>query len=716
MKSIRILALAMIFSTVASATEGMWLPYMLMNREADMQSKGLQISAEDIYSVNNGSLKDAIVSFGGFCTGEIISDEGLLLTNHHCGFGAIQAHSSLEHNYLKDGFWAMDRSQELPVEGLFVRFVKYIEDVTPYMLQGIHDEMTEEEKAVQLELNQKKLIEDHASRNDFEFEVKEIFYGNQFILIASVKYNDIRLVGAPPSSIGKYGADTDNWIWPRHTGDFSMFRIYADPNNNAAPYAKTNIPFKPFRSLSVSLAGTKPGDFTMVYGFPGRTEEYLPAVAVEQMVDVINPTRIAIRDIILSETDKYMRADEGIKIQYASKYASTANAWKKWIGQVEGIERTHGTDSIRIAEIKIQAALAKDANYWKKYGRVLPEMEQLYTQALASFVKREQFMEIGYRGIESFKFLYGIRRWVDAFSMGDTATILDHSEVIASQFEAFFKDYNTSVDSTVAQALLTHWFRTSTEAPLEVEVIYEDNVPVVNVANWYGVGSFLRPEERARVLELLNSDPVAFAKEVSESAIYLSVKSAFGHFIDEVLPEVRYYQSKIDQLQKEFMAAQMLVGNSVNMYPDANSTMRVTYGQVEGYKPADAVQYGTHTYLDGVIAKYIPGDYEFDLPTRVLELHKDQNYGQYAAENGKLPVCFIASNHTSGGNSGSPALNGKGELIGLNFDRVWEGTMSDLYFDTSICRNIMVDIRYVLWVVDVYAGAGHLVEEMNIVR
>lgn len=718
MKRIRLAILALMISGVAGATEGMWLPYMLLNREADMQSKGLQLSAEDIYSVNNGSLKDAIVSFGGFCTGEIISDEGLVLTNHHCGYGAVQAHSSVEHNYLRDGYWAMDRSQELANPGLFVRFVKYIEDVTDYMMMGINDEMSLEQRDSTFAYNEEKLITERQSKAEFEYEVKSIFYGNQFILIASVRYTDVRLVGAPPSSIGKYGADTDNWVWPRHTGDFSMFRIYADANNNPAAYNENNVPFKPFKSLTVSLAGTKPGDFTMVYGFPGRTEEYLPAVAVEQMVDVLNPSKIAIRDIILEIEGGYMRANEAIKIQYASKYASTANAWKKWIGQVEGISRTHGTDSIRFAEARFQRALTKDVGMWNRYGRVLPALERAYAEAEDVFLQRDQFIEIGYYGIEAFKQLWRLHNWVDLVESGDTAAIRRAVPNVTASLQAFYKDYNATVDSSVAHVLVTHWLNTTTMdiSPVEVEVVDDMNGMYANIAPWYGSEMLLRPAHSDRVMERLQTDPYALALEISESPIYLAMKSAFKVYSEKIAPLADYYNTQIEVLQKDYMAAQMTVGDIEQMYPDANSTMRITYGNVEGYKPADGVEYYTHTYLDGVIAKYVPGDYEFDLPSRVIELYEAKNYGQYAAENGKLPVCFIASNHTSGGNSGSPALNGKGELIGLNFDRVWEGTMSDVYFDPSICRNIMVDIRYVLWVVDVYAGAGHLVEEMNIVR
>lgn len=710
------LACAMMsISAIASATEGMWLPYMLSDREAEMREMGMMISAEDIYSINNGSLKDAIVSFGGFCTGEIISDEGLVLTNHHCGYGAIQSHSSVEHNYLENGYWAMSRDQELPNPDLHVRFVKYIEDVTTLILDGVDDSMSEEEREAKIAENVEKLKESRSAQADYEYEVKEIYYGNQFIIVASVRYNDVRLVGAPPSSIGKFGADTDNWVWPRHTGDFSMFRIYADKDNQPAEYSEDNIPFVPYRSLSISLKGTQPGDFTFVYGFPGRTEEYLPSIAVEQMMHELNPMKIAIRDIILKDRKMYMIEDESIDIQYASKYASTSNAWKKWIGQVQGIERTHGIDSIRRAEARLQYALASDDLLWNEYGHILHEMEVAYTEALPVFKQRDRFIEMAYLGNEAMRFIWGIRPWLLAAAREDSTAVIEGSEKVAQALQGFYKNYSAKVDSTVAFDLFTHWMSTAEVTP---EFLIESFATVdgVDVSKMYNANFYLRNTEAERVLQLLEEDPMAFAQEVLYSDAYNMTNGAFAHYIDNVSPAYQAAQAKISRLQAEYMAAQMEVMEPSSVYPDANSTMRITYGSVDGFSPADGVRYNTHTYLDGVIAKYVPGDYEFDLPARMIELYEQKNYGDYAAANGKLPVCFIASNHTSGGNSGSPALNANGELIGLNFDRVWEGTMSDVYFDPSICRNIMVDIRYVLWVVDVYAGAGHLVEEMNTIQ
>ncbi|NVK04947.1 MAG: S46 family peptidase [Flavobacteriia bacterium] len=696
------------------ATEGMWLPYMLSDREADMQNMGMLISAEEIYSVNNGSLKDAIVSFGGFCTGEIISDNGLVLTNHHCGYGAIQSHSSVEHNYLEDGFWAMSRAEELPNEGLFVRFVKYIEDVSVPMLEGVHDGMTEEEKRARMQSNMNAILERRSSSEDFEFEIKEIYYGNQFILIASVRYTDVRLVGAPPSSIGKYGADTDNWVWPRHTGDFSMFRIYADASNNPADFADNNVPFKPYRSLNVSISGTQPGDFTFVYGFPGRTEEYLPAIAVDQMMNELNPMNIAIRDIILQGMKSYMVESEEIDIQYASKYASTSNAWKKWIGQTQGVDKTFGIDSIRRAEARFQYALAQDNNLWNMYGNILPSLEQRYAVSLDLFKKRDRFIEIGYRGNEVIRFLWGMNRELSAAENGSEEAVNKAAESMAQRLSGFIKNYNASVDSTITYNLYRHWMSTAEEVPAFLIDAY-GSPDGVDISGMYSADAFFRPTNYDAFIALLESDPAAAIDTVLNSEIYTMMKAAFGYYIGEVAPQLGGVMSEINNLQKDYMAAQMVVGDPSELYPDANSTMRITYGRVEGFVPRDGVRYNTHTYLDGVIAKYVPGDYEFDLPERMLELYAEKNYGRYATEDGRLPVCFIASNHTSGGNSGSPALDANGNLIGLNFDRVWEGTMSDVYFDEAICRNIMVDIRYVLWVVDVYAGAGHLVEEMNLV-
>lgn len=713
-KQFVLLGMILLGSTAMRGTEGMWLPYMLSDREADMQQMGMNISAEEIYSINNGSLKDAIVSFGGFCTGEIISDQGLVLTNHHCGYGAIQSHSAVGHNYLEDGFWAMSKDQELPNDGLFVRFVKYIEDVSVLVLDGVNDQMTEEERAAKIQQNIANLISSRAAAAGYEYQVKEVYYGNQFILIASQSYTDVRLVGAPPSSIGKYGADTDNWVWPRHTGDFSIFRIYADANNDPATYSESNVPFKPYRSLNVSISGTQPGDFTFVYGFPGTTQEYLPAIAVDQMMNELNPMNIAIRDIILENMKSYMMVDEAIDIQYASKYASTSNAWKKWIGQTQGIDKTYGIDSIRRAEARFQYELAKDNWLWTQYGNLLPQLEQEYARSIELLKKRDRFIEIGYRGNEVMRFLWGMNRELNAAETGSEEAIGAAASAMMARLPGFIKNYNASVDSSITYNLYRHWMETAEEVPAFLTGAF-GSADGVHMSGLYGKDAFFRPSNFEEFMEELGDDPEDAIEKVLESDMYAMMKQAFGYYITEVVPELGVAMDNIDRLQKEYMKAQMEVGNPSEIYPDANSTMRITYGKVEGFVPMDGVRYNTHTYLDGVIAKYIPGDYEFDLPQRMLDLYEAKNYGRYATEEGKLPVCFIASNHTSGGNSGSPALDANGNLIGLNFDRVWEGTMSDVYFDEAICRNIMVDIRYVLWVVDVYAGAGHLVEEMNLV-
>lgn len=711
-----LIAISLLFgSHLSTATEGMWLPYMLSSQEANMKEMGMVISAEDIYSINNGSLKDAIVSFGGFCTGEIISDQGLVLTNHHCGYGAIQSHSSVEHNYLEDGFWAMSRDRELANPDLYVRFVKYIKEVTVEMNEGVTDDLSAQDQAQALETNKQAILTRAQAENpEYMFQIKDIFGGNQFILIASIRYADVRLVGAPPSSIGKYGADTDNWVWPRHTGDFSLFRIYADANNNPAAYSEDNVPFTPYRSLDISLSGTQAGDFTFVYGFPGTTQEYLPAIAVDQMMNDLNPMNIAIRDIILDIRKSYMVADENIDIQYASKYASTSNAWKKWIGQTQGIAKTHGIDSILAAEERFEARIAEDEALSESYGGVLPALRTQYAFVLPLLKQRDRFVEIMYSGNEAIKFMWGLNEWL-SLAEEDGDALVEGADKVANMFKGFYKNYNASVDSAVSFSLIQHWMNTADHVPAFLTNRFE-TAEGVDFSDLYVDDFYLRPSQQQRVLELLENDPAELAEEILESEMYEFMDEAFSYYINNVATALRPQMKQIEALQREYMAAQMATAGGVMLYPDANSTMRITYGSVDGFEPRDGLTYNTHTYLDGVIEKYIPGDYEFDLPQRVLDLYANREYGQYADSNGKLPVCFIASNHTSGGNSGSPALNAHGQLIGLNFDRVWEGTMSDVYFDPSICRNIMVDIRYVLWVVDVYAGAGHLVEEMNIVQ
>ena len=660
--------LTIIYSiTIAQAKEGIWIPMLLNNNIAEMQAMGCELSAEDIYSVNHSSLKDAIVSFGGFCTGEFISSSGLVLTNHHCGYRQIQKQSSLEHNYLKEGFWANNTSEELMNPGLFVKQLVYMEDVTNAVL-GAEDE----EAAISA------MIEAKTSENpDFDYEVVPFFYGNQFFLLATKKYSDVRLVGAPPSSIGKFGADTDNWVFPRHTGDFSLFRVYDD----------NGLPFTPAQHLKVNIGSRTPGEFTMVLGYPGTTQEYLPAVAMDQLVNEVNAYKVEVRSVLLGIMDREMRKNEQAKIQYASKYASTANGWKKWIGQIEGIEFSDGIDRKRKLEADFTARIAADPSLWMAYSSVLNDLNIAYTKRGPSAQKRTAFIETIYYGMPWFNFM-------------NSAMRIEESDVLKAAVLSFQEGFNRTISEEATTKML--------------ELALED-LPELTSDIQGSAGEFSKAvHDELDALFLSASSEQEFSlDEQSVSSDFVS--AVFGVYRSVIAPAYNEHNTQISSLQATYMKALIAAFPERQFYPDANSTLRVTYGKLEGVEPRDAVSYGTTTYLEGVMAKYQPGDYEFDVPAKLIELYETKDYGPYA-ENGKVPVCNIASNHTTGGNSGSPVLNGRGELIGLNFDRIWEGTMSDVNFDARICRNIMVDSRYVLFIIDKFAGQKWLIDEMSLVQ
>ena len=660
--------LTIIYSiTIAQAKEGIWIPMLLNNNIAEMQAMGCELSAEDIYSVNHSSLKDAIVSFGGFCTGEFISSSGLVLTNHHCGYRQIQKQSSLEHNYLKEGFWANNTSEELMNPGLFVKQLVYMEDVTNAVL-GAEDE----EAAISA------MIEAKTSENpDFDYEVVPFFYGNQFFLLATKKYNDVRLVGAPPSSIGKFGADTDNWVFPRHTGDFSLFRVYDD----------NGLPFTPAQHLKVNIGSRTPGEFTMVLGYPGTTQEYLPAVAMDQLVNEVNAYKVEVRSVLLGIMDREMRKNEQAKIQYASKYASTANGWKKWIGQIEGIEFSDGIDRKRKLEADFTARIAADPSLWMAYSSVLNDLNIAYTKRGPSAQMRTAFIETIYYGMPWFNFM-------------NSAMRIEESDVLKAAVLSFQEGFNRTISEEATTKML--------------ELALEDLSELTTNIQGSAVEFSKAVHDELDALFLSASSEQEFSlDEQSVSSDFVS--AVFGVYRSVIAPAYNEHNTQISSLQATYMKALIAAFPERQFYPDANSTLRVTYGKLEGVEPRDAVSYGTTTYLEGVMAKYQPGDYEFDVPAKLIELYEAKDYGPYA-ENGKVPVCNIASNHTTGGNSGSPVLNGRGELIGLNFDRIWEGTMSDVNFDARICRNIMVDSRYVLFIIDKFAGQKWLIDEMSLVQ
>ena len=717
MKRFFLIALVFVICRSASATEGMWLPLLLQQlNEAEMQSLGMKMTAEDIYSVNQGSLKDAIVHFGGFCTAEVISSQGLLLTNHHCGDDYIQSHSTMEQNYYLDGFWPRSKKEELPNPGLFATFIVRIEDVTDKVLENVAPGMHDKERQAWVSRNTER-VKYEAQREEYQdVMIRPFFEGNQYFLFVTETYRDVRLVAAPPASIGKFGADTDNWVWPRHTGDFSVFRIYAGPDNKPAEYAAENVPFQPRHFLPVSLDGVDAGDFTLVFGFPGRTEEYLPSPAIEQRVDVLNPIRIGIRDRTLAVMNEAMRNDPEVRLQYVSKQSRIANSWKKWIGESQGIHKTNGIAKRKAYEAEFQKRVAANPEWKEPYGDILGRFEQLYAEQAPYAKAREYIGEIAGRNIELFRYINTLHGVAKSYNASGAPGLAGRMDKIKNYVEGFFKDYRPEVDRQVFASLMEVYFNELSpqyQSEFAIEQFVASNKDYQTLASLiYGKSQLIRPDVMRQALE---AGPDILAKTIQEDYAYHFVRGISEVNEGEALKEYQRIQEDIDLLQRIYMKAQMEVFSEKRFYPDANGTLRVSYGKVDGYTPRDAVQFEPHTYLEGIIEKYVPGDYEFDVPDKLRQLYNSKDYGPYG-EAGKMPVCFIGANHTTGGNSGSPAIDAYGNLVGLNFDRVWEGTMSDINYDASICRNIMVDIRYVLFVIDKLGGAGHLVEEMELVH
>lgn len=709
----KLLRLLFIFLSVPLFAQqgGMWIPSLLdgMN-ETEMKNLGMKMSAQDIYDVNNSSLKDAIVHFNGGCTSEMISNQGLLLTNHHCGYSQIQKHSSLESDYLEHGFWAKSLKEELPNPGVTSTFIIKIEDVTEKILEGTTATMSEADKQGVIEANIAKVVQNSPKEKYQENRVRTFYEGNQYMLFVVETFKDIRLVGAPPSSIGKFGSDTDNWVWPRHTGDFALFRIYADKNNNPAEYSEDNVPYTPKHFLPISLDGVAENDFTMVFGFPGSTDEYLPSVALEQIVETINPARIAIRDAALAIVDEYMRADPKIKIQYASKFASIANYWKKWRGETLGLTKSNAVGIKKDQEHELISQIKKKGKQ-EEYGNLLPQFETYYNQIEPYSLAREYFSETVLRNVELLRTAFQTYQLKQAYENRGEQSFNDRRNNLIASMNVKYKDYSNQVDKDVFEALISLYAEKVDERFLPASF---KNMNVKQLTeDVYSNSAFINFES---FKELLEGDAETVMAKLEKDPGFQVAKEMADAYFTKIAPDYEALRLNISGLERDYMKALLeLSPKDARIFPNANSTMRVTYGQVKGYSPADAVYYEPVTHLDGVMEKYIPGDYEFDVPQKLIDLYNSKDYGPYA-ENGKIPVNFIGTNHTTGGNSGSPAIDAHGNLIGLNFDRVWEGTMSDYYYDPSLSRNIMVDIRYVLFIVDKYAGATNLIDEMKLVH
>lgn len=708
----KFLKLLLVFFVVQMNAQqgGMWIPSLLegMN-ETEMKNLGMKMSASDIYDVNKSSLKDAVPQFNGGCTAEVISSQGLLLTNHHCGYSQIQSHSTVENDYLSNGFWAMKMADEIPNKDLEVTFIVKIEDVTKQILNGVDTISLEADKQKKIQENISNLNKSYSKESYQGIKIRTFFEGNQYMLFVTESYTDVRLVGAPPSSIGKFGSDTDNWVWPRHTGDFSLFRIYADKNNRPADYSPDNVPYTPRHFLPVSLDGVAEDDFTLVFGYPGRTTEYLPAVAVEQIVKETNPAKIEIRDRALKVTDGFMRKDKAIKIQYASKYAGIANYWKKWIGETQGLTKSNAVEVKRNQEKDFQQKVVK-AGKQAEYGNLLADFEKNYAEILPYTLSRDYFMEVVLRNTELLGLGFKLYQLEQIYTMRGDQSFTDRKNNLSAGLGDFYESFNLQVDEKVFEQLIDLYLNKSPQQFIPSNL---KNADIAKLTN--DVYKSSRMTTYAGVKELLSGDTKTVLKNLNDDKGYQLVKTLADAFLKDVNPKFEAINTELSALQRTYMKAQLELNKDSRIFPDANSTLRVTYGKVKGYEPRDAVAYTPVTYLDGVMEKYIPNDYEFDVSEKLIDLYNKKDYGPYA-ENGKMPVNFIGTNHTTGGNSGSPAIDAHGNLVGLNFDRVWEGTMSDIYYDPAICRNIMVDMRYVLFIIDKYAGAKHLVDEMKLVH
>ena len=707
MKKVFTTLLAALFIMPLMADEGMWIPMLLKKNEADMQQKGMKISAEDIYSINQACLKDAIVLFGSGCTGEFVSDKGLLFTNHHCGYSYIARNSTLEHNYLANGFWAKSLEEEIPCPGLTATRLVRMEDVTKQVLDGVTNDMNEVKRNEKIADNIEKITKKATEGTHYKAIIKPFYYGNQYFMYVNEVFTDVRMVGTPPSNIGKFGGDTDNWMWPRHTGDFSVFRVYAGADNKPADYAADNKPYKPLQHLNVSLKGVEENDFTFVFGYPGTTNRYATSQAVDLAANVTNPIRIALRTIRLNHYNNAMNKDAAQRLKYSSRVASIANGWKKWQGESLGINRLNGVEKKQAFEQKFQ----QWANDKPMYKDVLPAMEKNYAILRNIELKNTYFSEavvasdIMSRAAQLYKL---------AITENNT-TIEKTVKALIKSNENYFKDFDKH--TIVDRAIFIETFCNMCQAGFGGFVANKD-VDVAKMEEMLGKiydNSILTSEKD--IMKLLKNYKAKDSKKIlKDPAVALYLSAADNLLSADDRKQYTEVKNEINRLYRLYVKGMMEMDANNVSFPDANLTLRVAYGHVEGFKPKDGVYYKAYTTLDGIMEKENPDIYDYVVEPRLKELYNTKDYGQYANNKGELPVAFIATNHTTGGNSGSPVLNANGELIGLNFDRCWEGTMSDLLFDPNYCRNITLDIRYCLFIIDKYAGAKNLIDELTIKR
>lgn len=704
-----IMLVAFVFRVEVRADEGMWLPYSLDNQNLyEMQQLGCQLTAEQIFDLNQPSLKDAIVQFGGGCTGELISPNGLLLTNHHCGLSYVQKHATVEHDYLTDGFWALNMDEELPNEGLSVSFLSYVEDVTTAALEGVTDEKSRDSI---LKENIKKIVKERKGDRDVEVEIVPFYSGNQYIMFEYDVYRDVRLVCCPPWGIGKYGADTDNWSWPRHKGDFCIFRVYTDKEGKPAKYSADNIPMKSKYYLPINIKGVKQGDYAMILGYPGSTDRYSTSYTVRNVIEAEGPAIVDCRTTKLNEYRKHMDADQAVFIQYASKQASVSNYWKYYIGQVKQLQRNHVYERRLAQEQKFMDWVDADEGRKAVYGDIFDDVKakwEILDEIIKPFVYHR---EAGWNGGEAVAFT---RRFMKINRLlndkADKKQIRSAADNLNASVEAFFKDYNMPLDKDVTTALLNLFYNDiKTYTPSMIKEIGDENngdfTEWVNDA--FDKSIFVDKAKMEKWLanpKKLDKDPLY--------AMSMNIIDSYNGLVEKYL-EAGTIGNKAERL---YIKGLMEMDKERHFYPDANFTMRLTYGTVEPYKSADAVYYNYYTTMDGVMAKYVPGNWEFDIPQDVRDLYEKRDYGRYADENGDLIVNFITTNDITGGNSGSPVINGNGELIGLAFDGNWESMSGDLSFEKSVQRTICMDARYLLWCIEKVGKAQNIIDELTVIE
>ena len=718
MKYLISLLLSIFLSFSLIADEGMWLPQLLKSlNEKDMIERGLKLTADDIYDINNSSLKDAIVSLnGGGCTAEMISSNGLMLTNHHCAFGSIQTHSTLENDYLKDGFWAMSNAEELKNDDVTATFLISIEDVSERINSFLNNQMSEDERRAKIAEISKVISKEVSDSTSYSANVKSYFGGNDFYLLIYETFKDVRLVGAPPSSIGKFGGDTDNWMWPRHTGDFSLYRVYMAPDGSPASYDLENIPYKPKHHLPIQLEGVENEDYTMIMGYPGRTNRYLTSFGISEALEISNPTTVDIRTEKLAVIKDGMDANKRVKIQYASKYASTSNYWKYYIGQSKSLKAMKVFDKKKDIENAFEEWVESgDSSVQEKYGNVLEMIESAYNKNKRIALNRTYLNEAVFQGSEILYFSYMMKNRIASLPK-DKKERLTSIRKLKKLAKDFYKNYNASVDEKLLSSMLSMYYYNvpkNQHAPVFKKIENQMLGFKKLDFDFFAQNVFKRSvfSSKEKCMEFLQNPTLS---RVSRDLAFTTMNSIYDKYMKEIYPTRKSVRAALSKGNRLFMSGLREMDTSKSFYPDANSTMRVTYGSIGDYSPGNAMHYDYFTTIDGIIEKEDETNEEFIVPEKLKELYKMSDYGRYADKNGDLRINFISSNDITGGNSGSPVMNAWGELIGTAFDGNWESMSGDIAFENKIQRTISVDIRYILFIIDKYANASYLIDEMTI--